>query len=213
MGSLNPNHAWIQTVEGKAFFFLDPKPADFSISMIAHCLARECRWGNHIPEFYSVAEHSVRVSYVCDPEDALWGLLHDASEAFLTDVPTPIKNYLRYGIDEFIRRLLPLLEYSNVDFKVLEGELRAQCPDMLGYDELERRIQRAICANYNLPEEMPASVKHADAVLLVTEKRDLCLPPPLQWGPNVEPLETRIVPWSETDAKARFIRRFYELTR
>ena len=38
-----------------------------------------------------MAEHCVRVSQLCRPEDALWGLLHDASEAYLSDVPAPMK--------------------------------------------------------------------------------------------------------------------------
>ncbi|MFW6039284.1 MAG: HD family hydrolase [bacterium] len=41
-----------------------------------------------------MAEHSVRVSWICDPEDALWGLLHDAGEAYLNDIVRPAKTLL-----------------------------------------------------------------------------------------------------------------------
>lgn len=214
---LNPTRPWIQLVDGKPFFFLDPKPEDIDIYTIAHCLARECRWGNQLRHHYSVADHSVRVSYECNPEDALWGLLHDASEAYLIDIPTPIKMFLRHGIDEFVGRLDELLcctdVVSNDDRDFIVKGIREACPDMLGYDEMERRIQRAICQRFGLPEEMPASVVRADAVLLVTEKRDLAAPAPLPWGPEgIEPLHKRIIPHSETDAKAEFIRRFFHLT-
>ena len=81
----------ITTFSGIRFWPLLPNPADIRIEDIAHALAHQCRFGGHAREFYSVAEHSVRVSQLCRPEDALWGLLHDASEAFLTDVPAPLK--------------------------------------------------------------------------------------------------------------------------
>src|ERR1035437_8189217 len=81
----------ITTFSGIRFWPMLPNPADIRIEDIAHALSNQCRFGGHAREFYSVAEHSVRVSQHCPPEDALWGLLHDASEAYLCDVPAPLK--------------------------------------------------------------------------------------------------------------------------
>ena len=81
----------ITTFSGIRFWPLLPNPADIRIEDIAHALSNQCRFAGHAREFYSVAEHSVRVSQLCRPEDALWGLLHDASEAYLSDIPAPLK--------------------------------------------------------------------------------------------------------------------------
>lgn len=64
---------------------------DIYIDDIAHALSNLCRFGGHTRRFYSVAEHSIHVSYLCDPADAMTGLLHDAAEAYLMDLPRPIK--------------------------------------------------------------------------------------------------------------------------
>jgi 5'-deoxynucleotidase YfbR-like HD superfamily hydrolase len=52
----------------------------------------QARFAGHTRDFYSVAEHSVRVSMACANGDALAGLMHDAAEAYLTDMPKPVKN-------------------------------------------------------------------------------------------------------------------------
>lgn len=82
---------WITTYSGHPFFPLEPKPADVRIADIAHALANLCRFAGHTRRFYSVAQHSVLVSRLCDERDAMWGLLHDASEAYLCDITRPVK--------------------------------------------------------------------------------------------------------------------------
>jgi hypothetical protein len=82
---------WIQTYTGRQFFPCDPKPTDFDIHDIAHSLGLQCRFNGHCKAFYSVAEHSVRVSRICSEQNALWGLLHDLGEAYLGDMPRPVK--------------------------------------------------------------------------------------------------------------------------
>lgn len=83
---------WIQTYLGKQFWPLDPQPEDIEIVDIAHALSNLCRFGGHSNWFYSVAQHCVLVSLAVPSEFALYGLLHDASEAYLIDVPRPIKH-------------------------------------------------------------------------------------------------------------------------
>jgi hypothetical protein len=82
---------FIGTFSGLRFWPLAPDPAKILIADIAHALAHQCRFGGHASRFYSVAEHSVHVSRLCPAQDALWGLLHDASEAYLVDLPRPLK--------------------------------------------------------------------------------------------------------------------------
>jgi hypothetical protein len=92
---------WIQTFGGKQFWPVDPRPEDIDIGDIAHALSMLCRYGGHCQRFYSVAEHCVLLAGVVESQHKLWALLHDASEAYLVDVPRPIKPYLiGYGAAE-----------------------------------------------------------------------------------------------------------------
>lgn len=87
-----PTHTdWIQTYTGRQFWPLEPRVEDIDILDIAHALSNLCRYGGHVEQFYSVAQHCVLVSRAVPQKHALRGLLHDASEAYLIDVPRPIK--------------------------------------------------------------------------------------------------------------------------
>jgi uncharacterized protein len=89
--AFDPDESWIQTYSGMRFNPTKPNIAAINLQDIAHALSRQCRFSGHVKNYYSVAEHSVLVSYLCDAKDALAGLLHDASEAYLVDIPAPLK--------------------------------------------------------------------------------------------------------------------------
>ncbi|OKP79914.1 hypothetical protein BTE77_06520 [Ensifer adhaerens] len=86
---------WMQTWSARKFWPLDPRSEEVFIEDIAHSLSMQCRYAGHCRRFYSVAEHSVLMARwllpTHGPEIALWGLLHDASESYLVDVPRPVK--------------------------------------------------------------------------------------------------------------------------
>ena len=83
---------WIQTYQGTQMYPLDPLAVEIDIRDIAHALSNLCRFNGHVKKFYSVAEHCCHVSDLFDSKYLrLVGLLHDASEAYLCDMPRPIK--------------------------------------------------------------------------------------------------------------------------
>ena len=100
---------WMQTYTGRAVYPLDLRPEDIDIRDIAHSLSLQCRYAGHVRQFYSVAEHSVHVARwvleeTIDGFVAIEALLHDATEAYLVDVPRPIKPFLT-GYKEAERRV------------------------------------------------------------------------------------------------------------
>lgn len=86
--------ASICTYTGIQFTPFTPRVEQVCAADVAHALSNMPRFAGHTRRFYSVAQHSVTVSLICAPEDAVYGLLHDASEAYLLDVPTPWKHLL-----------------------------------------------------------------------------------------------------------------------
>ena len=150
---------WIQLSSGRPFFVLDPKPEDFDIATIAHALARLCRFNGHVrAEWYSVAEHSVYVSLECDEAEAFEGLMHDAAEAFISDITRPVKPLLGgyKAIEERIERAIAerfCLRYPwpasvrRADNAVLRAEQRDLMPPTPLPDvgrEIETPMARAV---------------------------------------------------------------------
>jgi len=88
---LNGRGDWMQTFTGRAFYPLAAEPADVDPADIAHALSLICRYGGHVKTYYSVAEHCVLMSRAVAPENALWALLHDATEAYMGDMIRPLK--------------------------------------------------------------------------------------------------------------------------
>lgn len=191
---------WMQTMTGRPFYPLDPRPADFDIDDIAHALSMICRFGGHTRVHYSVAEHSIRVSEALwaagdDVEVQMHGLLHDAAEAYLGDVVWPLKQ---------------------------SGWLE-------GYKDIERGVETALFTRFRVTR-FPSRIKHFDLVLLATEKRDLMSPGPGRddgarreaaaaaaegnWHcDEVEPLPDRIVPETIEFNRDHFLRLYHQLER
>lgn len=132
----------ILTASGTYFDLVAPKPEMIRITGNARALSRICRFTGHTSEFYSVAQHSVAVSHLVPKQYALQGLLHDASEAYLGDVSSPLKALLSdYKVLErnvmaaiTLRYGLPLDLHESVkkaDLVMLATEKR----DLMFYDE------------------------------------------------------------------------------
>lgn len=89
---------WSQTFTGRRYYPMAPRAEDIHTADIAHALSMLCRYGGHVTEFYSVAEHCVLMSRAVEQSngkrEALYALLHDATEAYVVDVPRPVKRYL-----------------------------------------------------------------------------------------------------------------------
>jgi hypothetical protein len=101
-GAVDEPGPYIQTIGGRRFNPLDPAVDEIDIDDIANALANHCRFGGHTRRYYSVAQHSCIVSDElvargADAGEALWGLLHDASEAYLMDLPHPLKHRSELG--------------------------------------------------------------------------------------------------------------------
>ncbi len=116
--------SFIQTLSGKQFDYLSATIDDIDIEDIAVALSNICRFSGHLPEFYSVAQHSVLCSQLVSPEFAFEALMHDAAEAYCRDIPAPLKALLpdyreiEKRTDQLIRFKfgLPLEEASVVKY-------------------------------------------------------------------------------------------------
>jgi len=183
---------WMQTYSGVRWYPQDPRPGDVKIEDIAHALSNIGRFGGHAIRFYSVAEHAVRVSRIVED---LKGSPH---EVF-------------WGL-------------NHDDSEAYLGDIvwpLKQAPELRGYKRLEAITMGAICIALGMDAYEPPIVKHADLVMLATEKRDLMhdktthreaaasKDQTADWHcDRYEPHPEKIVPWSPYDAERAFLDRY-----
>lgn len=168
---------WILTRSGKHFDYADPQPDQINISDIAHGLAAENRFAGQTIKPYSVAQHCWHASFLVPHYLRLEALLHDAAEAYMKDIPAPLK---------------------------------AMLPD---YKVIEKRVDAAIRARYRLPAVSSPEVKHADLVMLATERRDLLPSDTTPWVllEGIIPLQKTIFPATASRSLGMFASRYLEL--
>lgn len=82
---------FVSTFAGGKFHPLTPRIDEVRIEDIAHALSLKCRYSGQCARFYSVAEHSVLVAALVEPQWRQAALLHDAGEAYLADLAWPLK--------------------------------------------------------------------------------------------------------------------------
>lgn len=125
--------SWISTFTGRHFNYKTQNVEDVCIHDIAHALSQINRFCGHTHWPYSVAQHSIGASYLVPPEFAFEALMHDAHEAYVSDMMSPLKlllpDYRRVETDvEVIVRLrygLPLKtspEVKRADLIMLATE-------------------------------------------------------------------------------------------
>ena len=85
---------YIETSSGKKVHFLEPDPDSIDIEDIAYALSHIPRFNGHTSKFVSVAEHCWSGARYIQSDLKLQMLLHDAAEAYLCDIPKPLKEFL-----------------------------------------------------------------------------------------------------------------------
>ena len=182
---MKQSDVWIGTYTGRRFHPFAPRVEDVALEDIAHSLAHQCRYNGHCRVFYSVAEHSIHLAGQMPDPLALLGLMHDAGEAYVSDIVRPIKPYLA----------------------IHSG------PERNSFKRIEKDILRVIAYRFDLPWPVPAAIEAADLRMLATERLRLFDDRMPAWEDiaGVEPYPIGLPCWEPEDVAWRFHKRFAEL--
>lgn len=132
---------YITTYGGTHFVPTEPEAEKIHISDIAHALSLICRGNGQVKTFFSVGQHCINCALEAEARGysqrvILACLLHDAGEAYLSDVPSPFKKYLS-GYKKLEECLLSLIYRKYLGSDLTEEEQRQVeeiDKDMLWYD-------------------------------------------------------------------------------
>jgi len=191
------------TLSGIHFYPLDPRAEDINIKDIARSLANTCRYGGHVPKFYSVAQHSILCAQQIVDDDVLrkWALMHDASEAYIGDIPIPIKAHTCMKVHPSHQPWTMETHIENVE-------------DMIHY----RIAQRFGLPFFDKKDECSpwSRVDLVDKTMLLTEAKSFFRderwkewPYYKDWG--LRPLKFCIEPWTPEQSYEKFLSLFYNL--
>lgn len=124
---------YLLTYTGICFYPLDPRPEEVDMVDVAHALSNQCRYNGHTRGYYSVAEHCCHLHDLFkDSERRKEALLHDAAEAYLSDMPRPLKNGPGYehfraaetallGVILIVNGMAPSIQHKEV--MMLDGAI------------------------------------------------------------------------------------------
>ena len=163
--------SYITTFSGLHFDPVEPDEGYIRIEDIAHALSLICRGNGHTRIFYSVAQHSIACAKEAEArglprETVLGALLHDASEAYLSDVTRPVKKGLQYYLEvedrlqaliwqHFIGRNLTegeKKEVFEIDDAMLSMEFHQIMPEDIGEDY--KLLTRSFACRYKEPAKV-----------------------------------------------------------
>ena len=203
----------ILTNSARPFDLLNPRAENVITTDLAHALSLVCRFNGHCAHHYSVAQHSLLVAYIIEkdggtPEEQLAGLLHDGTEAYISDLTRPLKLLLIEAARQreiawldLIGQVSPQRHAASLAapaMRILTTAEREGVSLLLDtYHEIEQRIWLAIAERFHLAPELPDCVKHADMIALATEKRDLLPEHPAAWEclEGYAPMPEKIIRW------------------
>jgi hypothetical protein len=138
---------FIQTLSGRRVNPLEAAVEDIDPADIARALSNLCRFGGHSKAFYSVAQHSAIVCDLLDergatPDELMAALLHDAAEAYLGDLPHPLKHRgERFALPDAAARIKPLDKALLATERRMFSEVTWHWPELEGAEELELEIE------------------------------------------------------------------------
>ena len=174
--------SWVQTYSGKKFDVLNPRSADVDFRDIAHALSMQARFNGHTSRFYSVAQHCVIMSLAVHPKAALYALLHDAAEAYIGDMPAPVKDqFPEFSIMEnvilsvvYMAAGIPfpdtaaMQEVKDYDLRMLiteRNQLMGPPPEPWGIDRLNIQPLEINIAHEEPGEHAQVWLDHFDALV------------------------------------------------
>jgi 5'-deoxynucleotidase YfbR-like HD superfamily hydrolase len=173
---------WITTYTGKQFSYTNLSPDNVDIEDIAHALSHISRFCGHLNHHYSVAQHCVILSEMVKKGYELEALLHDATEAYLSDIPSPAKI------------LLP--DFNALEDKIWKEAISVKF-NLANYISQEVHDKDKILLLFEMFSFFDQD-KRPDWVMETAESMDLDIP-------------EDIIPLSAQDAKQLFLEKFSTL--